>query len=124
MVRGQPNRYGGVVFNMNAKILLGIAALVCLAAAAAPLVGCQRSAASPRIAATAQEPPARTGDAAPEYKTVEVVESPDEEQAIAQLKERQQQFQREGWAVLSVSKPLPQSDGTIHRQYTLSRAKQ
>lgn len=108
---------------MNTRIDLGIAALACLATVV-PLVGCQHGAVSPRDAATGQTVPARTPDAALEYKTVEVEESPDKERAIGQIQEKMLEFQREGWAVLSVSKPLPQPDGTVHRKYSLSRAKQ
>jgi hypothetical protein len=35
-----------------------------------------------------------------------------------------QAWSREGWAVISVSAPTPQEDGTIRREAKLSRARQ
>jgi hypothetical protein len=39
------------------------------------------------------------------------------------MREQMQEFQREGWAVAAISKALPRPDGTIHRQYQISRPK-
>jgi hypothetical protein len=40
-----------------------------------------------------------------------------------QLRQRLRDFHREGWAVVSVSEPVPQEDGTVCRTYELRRAK-
>jgi hypothetical protein len=52
----------------------------------------------------------------PERRTVEF-----EEKSDSDLRERMAQWQKEGWAVLSVSKRLPQADGTVHRKAELAR---
>lgn len=99
---------------MNAGI--GLGGMICIAVMMVSSVGCRHSADAPTGAGAA-----RIVENSEEYKTVEVEESTDQERAIAQMKERMQHFQAEGWIVLSVSKPLPQSDGTIHRKYSLRR---
>lgn len=109
---------------MNTRNAFCIAGLAWLAATAVFLVGCHGHATSTRVTTTAPAPAVGAGDAAWEYKTLDTEESPDRELAIAQMKARMQQFQHEGWLVRSISKPLPQSDGTIHRKYNLARLKQ
>ena len=97
--------------------------LAWLAATAVSLVGCRGGVTAARAPTTAQAPDEGTGDAAWEYKTIEVDEAPDRDRAIAQMKETMQKFQQEGWLVLAISKPLPQPDGTIHRSYSLKKAR-
>lgn len=52
-----------------------------------------------------------------EYKTV------DEEMSGADVQRNMQQWNEEGWAVLSISGPLRQADGTVHRKASLRREK-
>jgi hypothetical protein len=56
-----------------------------------------------------------TNAAAWEYKTVE------KPMSEADLRQQVEQWQREGWAVLWISAPLPQPDGTVHRKVELRR---
>ena len=103
---------------MNTRSPLCIEALCWLTATALSWVGCRGGSTSTRVPTTAQAPHLGIADAAWEYKTVEVEESSD-----AQMKETMQEFRREGWLLLWASKPLPQPDGTIHREYELKRPK-
>jgi hypothetical protein len=79
------------------------------------LAGCSTSpkAATSVEAAVSAPQPAQS----PERRTVEF-----EEKSDFDLRERMAQWQKEGWAVLSVSKRLPQADGTVHRKAELARA--
>lgn len=52
-----------------------------------------------------------------ERKTVEFVEK-----SPADMRKHMAQWAQEGWSVLSVSEPLAQADGTLHRRAKLSRS--
>lgn len=57
------------------------------------------------------------GQAQPgDYRTIE------EAMSEADLRRHLQEWARDGWNVLSISKPLPQADGTIHRKVELQKA--
>lgn len=56
-------------------------------------------------------------DPAWDYKTV------DKEMSESELRQQMQEWSQEGWTVLSISKTLPQSDGTTHRRVELRKAK-
>ena len=56
-------------------------------------------------------------DPAWDYKTV------DKEMSEIELRQQMQEWSREGWAVVSISKSLTQADGTTHRRVKLRKAK-
>jgi hypothetical protein len=91
----------------------------CLAISACLWLGCQRAGGPASDApSVARAGSASTNAAGWEYKTVE------EPMSEAELRQHMGQWQREGWAVLSISKALPQPDGTVHRKVELKRAGQ
>ena len=102
---------------MKINNAIRLTALTCAAISTIILMGCQhdqKSDGSQPVAQGASE----AGDKDRwEYKNVE--------QAMSQtdLRQNMDQWQREGWAVLSISKALPQPNGTIHRKVELRRAK-
>lgn len=97
--------------------MIRLATLTGIAVSASLWLGCHRagSSASPaRDVARASEP---NQDAGGECKTVERAMSETD------LRQQMDQWQREGWAVLSISKPLPQPDGTVHRKVELKKTR-
>jgi hypothetical protein len=108
---------------MKMAKIVSVAALASVMVVAGSWAGCQRGG-SPTPRAVAETGPApQDNDTASEHKTVIKTESSVPEQRAGQLQQWMQEFQREGWAVLSVSKPQPQPDGTVRREYRLKRAR-
>ena len=62
--------------------------------------------------------PVEKAPPAVEYRTAEFVQKSESD-----IREHMAQWQREGWNVMSISKPLPQADGTVIRRAELSRPK-
>ena len=92
--------------------------LTCTAMSTIILMGCQHDQKSDGSRPVVAQSAPKAGDKDRwEYKTVE--------QAMSEtdLRQNMDQWQREGWAVLSISKALPQPDGTVHRKVELRRAK-
>ena len=63
--------------------------------------------------------PPTPGKPTMEYKSVEFVETSDND-----IRAHMAQWAKEGWNVLSISPRLSQADGTVLRKVQLSRAKQ
>lgn len=105
--------------SMKIKGMIRLAISTSIAVSASLWLGCGRagSSASPatNVARTAAEPTQSDGW---EYKTV------DKAMSEAELRQHMQQWQQEGWAVLSISRALPQPDGTVHRKVELRKARQ
>jgi len=53
-----------------------------------------------------------------EHKTVELIEKGE-----SQIRQHYEKWNSHGWAVVSVSKPLPRPDGTVLRKVELARPK-
>jgi hypothetical protein len=79
-----------------------------IAAGVLPVGGCETSRKTPT---SAEETPLPV-----EYRTVEFVQKSESD-----IREHMAQWQREGWSVMSISKPLPRADGTVLRSAELSR---
>jgi hypothetical protein len=104
---------------MKTKRMVRFATSTCLAIHACLWLGCQRDGGAASDAPiVARAASASTNTAGWEYKTVE------EAMSESELRQQMGQWQREGWAVLSISKPLPQPDGTVHRKVELKRTRQ
>jgi len=54
-----------------------------------------------------------------EHKTVELIENAGE----TKLLQHSEEWNNAGWAIVSVSKPLPRPDGTVLRKVELTRPK-
>jgi hypothetical protein len=126
--------------SMNTKAIVGAAALMCGAGAASYWLGYLQGRSSTNRSPNALNAPAGStatdkfnrpmplSPPSPEvlpqqaqawdYKTVEA------EMSESDLRQRMQDWSREGWMVLSISKPLRQPDGTILRRSELRRARQ
>lgn len=124
---------------MKAKRIIGLAAAGFVAIAVAwwvshrdrsnltgrAVTGISQPASHPATATSNGQlsPSAPPRDASPEqteawdYRTVE------EEMSNDDLRQHMQEWAREGWAVLAISRPLPQPDGTLHRKVELRRAR-
>jgi hypothetical protein len=108
---------------MKARIVC-LAALWMCAASAAFCSGCKRNVSPASDTPGVKSSLRASNDVAWEYKTVERLESTDQAERERQLRLQMQDFQREGWLVVSFSKPVPQTDGTLHRKYEVKRIRQ
>jgi hypothetical protein len=99
---------------MKTKKVICVAALIVAAVAASSWLGSQYRRSSTSRTLNEVGPLPRTNDTAWEYKTVE---------STKQQNQQMQEFQTEGWLILSISEPLPQTDGTIRRKYKLKRTR-
>jgi hypothetical protein len=61
--------------------------------------------------------PQKAGPPTSEQKIVEFTQTSEND-----IPTRMDQWQREGWSVVAISGPIPQSDGTVHRRAELRRA--
>ena len=103
---------------MKINNAIRLTTLTCTAMSTIILMGCQHDQKSDGSRPVVAQSASKAGDKGRwEYKTVE--------QAMSEtdLRQNMDQWQREGWAVLSISKALPQPDGTVHRKVELRRAK-
>jgi len=68
---------------------------------------------SRKTAASVEKPPPVL-----EHRAVEFMQKSESD-----IREHLAQWQQEGWNVMSLSKPLPQADGTVLRRAELTRSK-
>jgi hypothetical protein len=92
------------------------ASLVLVVAGAVVMAGCHTSHKTGTEIKTAA--PTKSASQEMENKTVEFVQNSE-----ADVRHRMEQWGQEGWTVLSISEPMPQSDGTVLRRAQLSRRK-
>jgi hypothetical protein len=103
--------------SMNAKGIVIGAVLLCVAVAGSYWLGYQRGRNSPFRTPLHVEtsPPAPVVNTRISKTVVQEIQDSD-------LRQHMQEWNRQGWAVLSISKPLTNQDGTIVRRVQLKAA--
>jgi len=109
---------------MKAKGIICLAVLICAAVGAVFWLDLAHDPGPANDTPTVKGSSPETNEVAWEFKTVERQESPDQAERQRQLRQQMQDFEREGWLVVSFSAPLPQADGTLHRKYEVKRVRQ
>ena len=100
---------------MKAKtvVVLGL-----LSTAVGGFVGCQSNQSSASATPNMVSSPPKSTTPGWEYKTVE------KNLSEVELRKQIGEWSEQGWAVLNVSAPIQQADGTVHRKINLGRAQQ
>jgi hypothetical protein len=106
---------------MKTKNLILTSVLACIALSASVWLGRHVGNSSTNDVRNEANPTTDTNANAWEDMTVIQVVLTDPHKDITQLRNQMQEFQRNGWAVVFISKPELQQDGTVHRKWNLRR---